>query len=178
MGRLSEEKGVYTLLQAFVNNGLKLVIAGTGPLSEEVTACSLKYNNITYLGQVDKTKANQLLAGANALIFPSLWFETFGMVIIEAFALGTPVIASKLGQLEFTITHQYNGLHFEPGNDKDLQEKIGYYEHLTLPERSGYQRNALKSYFDNYTPEKNLTLLLAVYNAAINKTQPGKAVLL
>ncbi|MGF7081512.1 glycosyltransferase [Mucilaginibacter sp. UYCu711] len=169
LGRLTEEKGILTLLKAFANNGLKLIIAGTGPLSKEVEAHALNYNNITFLGHVDKDTANELLSRAIALIFPSLWFETFGMVIIEAFASSTPVIASNLGQLEYTIVEKYSGLHFTPGDEVDLQQKIDYYDRLTPIEKLGYQNNALNNYIENYAPDKNLYELLNIYDKAVKR---------
>ena len=166
LGRLSEEKGLYVLLNAFANSNFNLKIAGTGPMEEEVISFAKNHPNIQFLGHVDKQTADKLLSAATALIFPSLWYETFGMVIIEAFAAGTPVIASLLGQLKFIINNKLNGLHFEAGNETNLREKIDYYQNLSKDEKIVYQRNALKSYQDSYSPAMNYNQLKFIYNEA------------
>lgn len=168
VGRLSEEKGLSVLLKAFAKNKLPLRIVGTGPLAHQVKAYSHKYFNINYLGDLKKENVYTLLKNATALVFPSLWYETFGMVIIEAFSTGTPVIASYLGQLRFLISNQYNGLHFSTGDDKDLIEKISFFQNLPEHTRQEYRRNARKTYEEKFTPEKNAQELLSIYNSVIN----------
>lgn len=167
LGRLSEEKGIGVLLQAFAANGLTLKIAGTGPWEDEVKKYSKTYQNIIFLGHVDKLHTAELLAGAAALIFPSTWYEPFGLVIIEAFAAGTPVIASDIGQPAYMISDTYNGLHFSAGDVRDLHRKVTYYHHLQPQDQLIYQANALQTYRDIYSPEKNAPQLLDVYIGAI-----------
>jgi glycosyltransferase involved in cell wall biosynthesis len=169
VGRLSEEKGVQVLLDAFAQHDLPLIIAGTGPLEMIVAAAAEKHPNISYLNEVDKNEVNGLLAGAKALIFPSVWYETFGMVIVEAFAAGTPVIASDIGQLNYTITHGHNGLHFETGSQEQLNQTLRYFEKLSAKELAAYQQNALATYRTHYDPENNLAQLEAIYQSAAKK---------
>lgn len=167
VGRLSEEKGLNLLLDAFSENGLQLKIAGGGPLQNEVMARCDAYPNIHYIGNVDKTAVNSLLKDAIALIFPSEWYETFGMVIIEAFSAGIPVIATRLGQLKFTIKDEYNGLLFQPGNKDDLSEKVLFYDKLSAEQKKIYKRNARQSYDAQYSPAKNIIELNNVYEDAL-----------
>jgi len=169
VGRLSEEKGAGLLLKVFSANKLRLKIAGSGPMEKEVIICSKENPNIQFLGSVEKKDVYSLLANATALIFPSQWYETFGMVIIEAFSRSTPVIASNLGQLKITIRNKYNGLHFEAGNADDLTEKVAFYENLQPEEKLTYRRNAFDSYNENYSPEKNLKQLKDIYNIVLGK---------
>ncbi|MDB5138951.1 MAG: hypothetical protein JWR12_867 [Mucilaginibacter sp.] len=169
VGRLSEEKGLNLLLEAFSENGLQLKIAGGGPLQNDVIARSKVCPNIHYIGSVDKTAVNSLLKDAIALIFPSQWYETFGMVIIEAFSAGVPVIATKLGQMKFTIKNEYNGLLFEPGNKDDLSRKVLFYDRLTAEQKSIYKRNARQSYDAQYSPGKNIVELNNVYEVALTR---------
>jgi glycosyltransferase involved in cell wall biosynthesis len=169
LGRLSEEKGIKLLLDAFSKNGLPIKIAGDGVLKKEVKTYSKLCPNINFVGSVEKQETSSLLLNARALIFPSLWYETFGMVIIEAFAAGTPVIASRLGQMRFTITDQHNGLHFDTGSVDDLQAKLILYESLSSARRSVYRQNALNSYFEIYSPEKNASQLMHIYSQAISE---------
>ena len=169
VGRLSEEKGVNILLEAFAENKLPLKIAGTGVMEQDVKAYAEKFPNIGYLGAVDKDAVSKLLESAAALIFPSQWYETFGMVIIEAFSAGVPVIASNLGQLKFTIKPGHNGLLFEPGSKDDLNNKILHYYNLPERDKDAFKHNALASYEENYSPDKNIAMLVGIYNGVLNK---------
>jgi len=169
VGRLSVEKGVGLLLKTFSENKLPLKIAGTGILEQTVIEHCKEFPNIQYIGSIKPNEVFGLLADATALIFPSQWFETFGMVIIEAFSTGTPVIASDLGELKFIIKNGYNGLHFETGNADDLKEKINTFESLPLSERLMYKSNALKTYKEKYSPEINAKQLINIYEGVINE---------
>jgi glycosyltransferase involved in cell wall biosynthesis len=168
VGRISEEKGITVLLDAFKENKLPLRIAGTGPLEKLVAEAAKEYSNIVFLGSRDKTEISRLLNGATALIFPSQWYETFGMVIIESFAAGLPVIASRLGHLKLTVTDNHNGLHFEAGNKQDLNNKLTRYENFSLNEKRIFRENALATYNYNYTPEKNIEGLLNIYQQVLS----------
>ncbi|HEX8378662.1 MAG TPA: glycosyltransferase [Pedobacter sp.] len=167
IGRLSDEKGLDVLLKAFARNQLPLKIVGTGPLEHEVKAFSQRYSNINYLGNLNKENVYTLLKNASALIFPSLWYETFGMVVIEAFSTGTPVIASDLGQLKSLITSQYNGLHFTPGDAQDLIKKVAFFQELPEQSKQAYRTNARNTYEEKFTPERNVKELLAIYHSAV-----------
>ncbi|MCO5934654.1 glycosyltransferase family 4 protein [Mucilaginibacter sp. RB4R14] len=167
IGRLSIEKGVNLLLTAFSESGLPLKIIGTGPMEQEVISASVKYPNIQFMGVLDKKFVNEQLADATALIFPSQWFETFGMVIIEAFAAGVPIIASDIGQLKYTIKQHYNGLRFEAGNVTDLKDKINLYEKLKSTDKLLYRENAFVSYQEYYTPQKNVKQLMRIYKLVL-----------
>ena len=170
VGRLSDEKGIITLLSAFSENKLPLKIAGTGPLEPEVIKYNNEFNNIEFLGSVNKEEVNDLLTNAIALIFPSQWYETFGMVIIEAFSSGLPVIAADMGQLKITIQNKVNGLCFESGNKDDLNEKVAYFESLTYDEKQAYRTNAYKCYAEHYSPQKNAVELLRIYDTLLCDT--------
>jgi glycosyltransferase involved in cell wall biosynthesis len=163
VGRLSPEKGIQVILDAFSKTDLRLKIVGSGPLHEEIKRYSEKYNNIEFLGIKGKDEVYSLVSGAAAVVFSSIWYETFGMVIIEAFACGTPVIASAIGEAKNLVDNRVNGLLFEAGNEIDLLEKVIYYESLPNDDKKSYQSNALKTYQDYYTPEINLKQLEEVY---------------
>lgn len=93
----------------------------------------------------------------------STWYETFGMVVIEAFACGKPVIVPKLGSLKTLVTDMSNGLHFEAGNSKDLCSKINLLsENEQLAIKMG--SNARDEFCTKYTKDVNYRLLLDLYN--------------
>jgi glycosyltransferase involved in cell wall biosynthesis len=168
VGRISQEKGVTTLLKAWgmIGDSLPLKIVGDGPLKHVVQSAALCTHNICWLGQQTIKEVYTLMAKAEILVFPSEWYETFGRVAIEAFAHGTPVIASRIGAIAEIVAHHRTGLLFEPGNARDLSEKVQWAkEHPAEMSRMG--RNARAEYEAKYTPEKNYHMLMAIYEQAI-----------
>jgi glycosyltransferase involved in cell wall biosynthesis len=168
VGRLSEEKGINVLLNAFAGSGMPLKIAGNGPLREKVIEYADRYPGIEYLGPLGSQDVCRLLSDCSALIFPSIWYEGMPLVIIEAFACGAPVIASNLGVMENMITPGYNGLHFEAGDEYDLREKAHQWERKTGDEKDIYRQNARNTYEKFYTPEKNIEQLLSIYKDVVH----------
>jgi len=167
VGRLSPEKGINIILNAFSKTDFVLKIVGSGPLEEEIKAFSEKFITIEFLGVKDKDDVYSLISGATAIIFSSIWYETFGMVIIEAFACGTPVIASSIGEAKNIVNDKINGLLFDAGNEVDLLDKVIYFQSLSIEDKLQYKANALKTYRDNYTPEINLKQLINIYEEII-----------
>jgi glycosyltransferase involved in cell wall biosynthesis len=169
IGRLTQEKGIEVLLNAFAGTELRLKIVGSGPL-EDLVGTFVKQNaNISHLGQKSKAETSALLKNATALVFPSIWFETFGMVVIEAFSMGIPVIASDLGNISKMVTDGYNGRTFTPGKATDLRTELFTYQYLTEEEKNEYSKNAQSTYNTLYTPQKNYKLLSDIYNEVVNK---------
>ncbi|MEO5734517.1 MAG: glycosyltransferase family 4 protein [Rubrivivax sp.] len=121
VGRLSAEKGVHVLLAAATGLAADtLTVVGTGPLGDSVALRS----DIRSLGHLDSSQVRAQMEATCALVFPSIWYETFGLVIVEAFAAGTPVIASRLGVVGDLVVDGVNGLLVEPGNADDLKQKM------------------------------------------------------
>jgi len=168
VGRLTEEKGLKVLLAAFAENQLPLVIVGTGPLADIVTEYTANYKNITFKGEQKKRQIIDLLDHAKALIFPSLWYETFGMVVIEAFSRGIPVITSNHGNMKNLVTDQYNGLTFNVGSSEDLSKTVTEFEQMEPSQMNVFRQNARTTYVSDYSPERNFMQLLDIYKAAIS----------
>ncbi|MCW2922230.1 MAG: glycosyl transferase group 1 [Thermoleophilia bacterium] len=95
VGRLEPSKGIGVLLDAIGEH--RLVVAGDGPLRASLEAAAP--DNVTFVGQRSRDEIDGLMRTARALVVPSTWYEGFPMVVLEAFAAGTPVIASDLGAL-------------------------------------------------------------------------------
>lgn len=98
-GRLSEEKGVDVAVDAAVRAGVPLVVAGDGPLEEQLREQASGARSVTLLGRVERARLDGLLADAAAVVVPSRWDETFGYAALEAMAAGVPVVASRTGAL-------------------------------------------------------------------------------
>ncbi|MDR2653383.1 MAG: glycosyltransferase family 4 protein [Prevotellaceae bacterium] len=169
IGRLSEEKGIGCLLESFKATNLKLLMGGNGPLIDNVKTICTKYQNMQYLGNLNKEQVQQYMQKCTALIFPSIWYEGMPMTIIEAFSQSLPVIANNLGAMSSMIKDGYNGLLFEAGNSSDLQAKLLEWQNKPQEEKEVFSKNAYQTYLDNYTPEKNLSQLLDIYNSVIQK---------
>src|SRR5258705_10926100 len=101
VGRLSPEKGIRTLLDAWrsLATELPLRIVGDGPLADDVREAERATPGIEWMGRQNRAEVARLMGEATLLICPSVWYEGFGLVVIESFASGTPVIASRLGAL-------------------------------------------------------------------------------
>ena len=160
------------MLRSFAASGLPVRIAGDGPLRERVVGYSRQYQNIEFLGALNKREVINEMAGCTALIFPSVWFEGMPLTIIEAFSCGTPVIASGIGVMENMIIPRYNGLHFEAGNESDLVDKVMEWHQLPDSSKAAYSKNAFDTYEHHYTPGKNAEQLLDIYSEVVPVPEP------
>lgn len=170
MGRLVENKGVRVLLDAWKKLPAKytLQIIGEGPerAALEAEARELQLTGITFRGQLPRAKAMEIVKGARFTIFPSSWYEIFGMCIVESFACGTPVLCSRLGGMTEIVEDNLTGLHFNPGDAKDLASKVRWaWNHPSELAEMG--RAARGKYETEYTAEKNHSLLMGIYEQAL-----------
>jgi glycosyltransferase involved in cell wall biosynthesis len=163
VGRLSFEKGLDVLIDAVAKLGASPVrIIGQGPLKEKVQQAF----GGNYLGSKTPDQVLNLLHSAQFLVAPSTCYETFGLVAIEAFACGTPVIASRHGGLGELIDDGGTGLLVSPGDASDLAEKIAWAQaHPMEMLRMGQAAHA--QYEKKYTPSQNYNMLIDIYQDAI-----------
>jgi len=162
VGRLSHEKGVATLAQAAATLPAgSLRVAGSGP-----DEALLQGTPATLLGALPGDQVAGEMQRAVALVLPSLWYENFPRTLVEAYACGLPVLASRLGALADLVQDGITGLHFEPGNAADLAERMQWA--LQHPaEMAAMGRAARALYERDYSPEVNHAQLMAVYAGAI-----------
>jgi len=165
VGRLTIDKGIETLLQAAQRTPFALRIAGVGPLTPQVEAAAADTPGITYLGRLSQEEVFRQMHSARALIFPSVWYETFGMTIVEAFACGLPVIASRLGTMAEIIEDNETGLFFEAGNAEDLVAKIRWIGNHPGEARRMGQR-ARQVFIERFTLDRNYHRLMEIYALA------------
>lgn len=167
IGRLSQEKGISSLLQAFANCDFKLKIFGDGPLRNEVLRYTEQYTNISYHGFKDKSTLCVELLSCQALIVPSICYEGMPLSILEAFSLGTPVLASEIGILKEMIVEEAHGLHFEPNNPPSMVATLRQWNKLTTEKKQNISINCQNTYLDKYSPQKNVLLLESIYQETI-----------
>jgi glycosyltransferase involved in cell wall biosynthesis len=173
VGRLAETKGILVLMKAWdiysassAGEGLRLVIAGAGPLEEAVAAWARGRSDVDFLGMLSNKECEVLLKGARAAVIPSEWEEPFGLVALEAMGAGLPVIASDHGAFPELIVDQEEGRLFAPGDAAALAMVFDDVE--TAPERyERYGRNARRAYETRFSPDLNVTKLLSIYEFAV-----------
>ena len=170
VGRLSIEKGLGVMLDAWRQLGGKipLKILGDGPMAGLVTEAIREMPEIEWLGRRPLEEVYEIVGDAAFLVFPSEWYETFGRVAIEAFAKGTPVVASNIGAIAELVDHQHNGLLFRPSDPTDLANQIEWL--LAHPQKLAQMRLTARAEFEaKYTAGDNCKRLIEIYQTALNK---------
>jgi glycosyltransferase involved in cell wall biosynthesis len=172
-GRLHEVKGLRLLmagwdryLAASGEPRLNLVIVGGGPLEDEVAAWASTRPSVELTGTVSGDRCAELMSGARAVLLPSTWEETFGLVAIEAMAAGVPPIAAGHGSFNELITPGVDGILFSPGDPAALAGAIA--DLARNPEQyEVYGDQARKTYEQRFDPDRSVAELLEIYRYAI-----------
>jgi glycosyltransferase involved in cell wall biosynthesis len=172
VGRLDEQKGVRTLFNAWqkFNIQIPLNIIGDGPLLEELRRRKedSKLERVSIEGRKSHGETLAAIQSARFLIFPSQWYECFPVTLVEAFASGVPVVASRLGAMAEIIEDRHTGILFNPGDPADLAQKIEWT--ATHPaELQEIGRACRREYELRYTAEKNFEQLISIYHQAISQ---------
>lgn len=168
VGRLSPEKGLHTLAEAWKRLNLKmdLRIVGTGFLNRFVADLAAQNDNIRYEGHQSLDRVLDMLGQSRFLVMPSEWYETFGRTIMEAYSRGTPVVSSRLGAMAEIVEDGKTGISYEAGDVGELAQAM-----KTLvddePLRSSMGRNARHVFEEKYSAAANHRILTAVYEHAI-----------
>lgn len=167
VGRLSDDKGVGPLLDAWQDLRVPLRVVGDGPMAPMVSGC----NNprIATLGARPPADVYREMVRASFLVVPSLWYEGFPLVLVEAFAHGLPAIVSRHGSLAEIVEDQITGLHVTPNDPADLAAKVRW-----ASENPGEMRRmgiaARRVYQKKYTADVNYQQLVAIYRRARKHT--------
>lgn len=168
VGRLSSEKGLATLLAAWQGVDYPLRIVGDGPLR---AMCDAAQNeNIKCLGLRDRAQVYNEMRRAAFLVLPSSCYEMFPLTLVEAFAHGLPIIASRHGAFISLLDDGVTGLTFKPQDAADLRTKVRWaVEHSA--ELANMGKRARATYETKYTAEQNYQDLMAVYERTLNRRQ-------
>ena len=163
-GRLDSLKGIDVLLKAwemFEAKEEKLIICGTGP---EESWCK-KYveehhlKNVELKGFVENTEVKKIIGESKALILPTRWYEGFPMTIVESYSVGTPVVASDLGNAGSLVEEGKSGLKFQTDSPESLCE--------TLKKTKTF-KGLDENYINRYSEESNYEQLRNIYEACSN----------
>jgi len=169
IGRLSQEKGIVPLLKAFSTLPFPLSIYGSGPQQNIVEDFAKHYKNIQYFGYQSKDLLTKAIKHAEALIVPSVCYEGMPMTIIEAFAQGTPVLASNIGILNKMVLPLYTGMHFNPYDETDIGRVVTEWEKLDQTTKRQIRENCATEYKKHYTVKKNMDKLMDIYYEVIQQ---------
>jgi len=170
VGRFDEEKGILDLLSAWdtMQHPPPLKIVGDGPLTPQVQIAAQSGGGIEWLGRLSLEKTMGLMQEAQALIFPSRWYEAMPRTIIDSFAAGTPVIGSNVGATGEMITDGETGFLFEGADPADLAATVS--KVALHPQRLAVMRgNARREFESRYTAEANYELLMAAYASVLRQ---------
>jgi glycosyltransferase involved in cell wall biosynthesis len=171
MGRLSSEKGCWTLIHAFEQlPGVQLKIVGTGPMEQELREYlrNKGIQNIEMLGFKAGAEKWEILRNALCLILPSEWYENFPVTALEGFMAAKPVVASRMGGLPYIVEEGKSGLLFEAGQAGELAQRIQYLvEHPTEAENMGRRGRLLVE--TKYGPEQGYNNLMEIFSQVQGK---------
>lgn len=172
LGRITAEKGIRLLMTAWDRIaasgglGVPLVLAGTGPLQEEVSQWTRGRDDIRYLGLRSKAECRELTARSVAVVAPSTWMETFGLVVVEAMAAGVPAVTAAHGAFVELVQDGVTGLLHRPGDPGSLAESLRRAVTRREANRSMGEA-ARRRYEQDFTPSVGLDRLIAGYEKAI-----------
>ena len=165
VGRLAEEKGVRVLLRAAALQQGTIRVAGTGPLQSLVESAA-SAGHIEYLGPLDTSSVFDELRRSTALVMPSIWFEGFPLTVVEAYASGTPVIASRIGSLAEVVEEGITGLFSQPHDPDALAAKLQWAAgHAEEMDRMG--SHARERYEARFGGPTHLAALLDTYDGVV-----------
>jgi len=169
-GRLSQEKGLFTLLNSIKGLDIQLKIIGTGPIREalEQKVKNENLGNVVFKGHMIGDDLKKEIMSSIATVIPSEWYEAFGRTVIESFALGKPVIGARIGGIPELVKDGETGYTFEAGNVDDLRNKI-----VKLSESKDkiveMGKNARRFVEENFNSEKHYQELMKIYQMAMEK---------
>lgn len=170
VGRLSDEKGVATLLKAWRRvRGFPLKVLGDGPLRAPLEAQARQESlEVEFLGPCAPDRVMSLVREATLQIVPSECYEGFPMVVLEAYACGTPVVASRIGSLDEIVVEGETGAKFAAGDDGALAITVEVLRR-DGPRLRTLRAGARAAYEGKYTAEQNFHMLEGIYARAIGK---------
>lgn len=170
IGRLSEEKGIRTLLRAWnlLDSPLPLRIVGDGPLRHEVEDFAAHHPHVETTGHIPPSEVRATMRSAIALVHPSVCYETMGMVVVEALSAGLPVIVAAGGAAEELVRDSGAGWLFPPTSPEALARTVA----RVVSQRTNWddvQQAARGRFETHFSSGLNLRRLLDIYSLAIER---------
>ncbi len=163
-GRIEELKGVATLTDAVAKTKTPLKVAGTGAWSETFKTRIADMDHVDYLGFVSGEPLRELVAGARAVVVPSEWYENCPMTVLEAKAVGTPVIGAAIGGIPELVRDGVDGFLFEAGNADSLAEALAKLEAADI---DAFSAAAAQDVRERFSPDAHFAKLMTIYEQVL-----------
>jgi glycosyltransferase involved in cell wall biosynthesis len=167
VGRMTEEKGVRQLAAAARATGLPVSFVGDGPLLAEIKALGAP---IHCTGWMQPEGVDNMLRQARALVFPSTWYETGGLVVLEALARGIPVLVSRATAPADFVVDGENGFLIDPHDVQNLIARMRDLADPAVAERMG-QRAYARYWADPQSLAVHVAKLSTVYRTLLAERQ-------
>ena len=161
------EKGLFTLVEAVKGLDVKLIIIGDGPLKEEME--KRKGDNTYFMGYIPQKELKKLAKDCMAMIISSELYENNPLSVLEAFALGKPVIGARIGGIPELVKDGHTGLTIEPGNADDLRRKIIQLTSMPSSQVRAMGEAARTFVEENFNQERHYQGLMEIYHMAMQK---------
>ncbi len=168
VGRLSAEKGVQTLIQGWQRcpDAPRLMVAGDGPERTALEQQAMGDDRIEFVGALPAAQVLDYMSRAAFLVIPSEWYEVFPLTILEAQAVGTPIVASNIGNLPDLVTDGETGWLFAPGDPEGLAKTVQQVLQ-DRPRWPDFRRAARRRFEEIGTAAQNFELLVAIYEQVV-----------
>lgn len=174
-GRISEEKGVETVVKAFEklpDRVVKIMGDDTTEEARRLMAYVREKNltNIEFLGFKAGEELEEVIKGARYTLIPSVWYDNLPNTALESFQYSKPVIASNIGSLPELVEDGVNGFLFTPGDPEALAAKVRLLDADAVAETMGAASRARLE--QRFAPEKHYDALMAVFETALQTRNP------
>lgn len=168
VGSLTRHKGIQILIEALKrikNDNVRLAIVGSGRYKNKLENMANPDKRIAFYGKICNDDIESCYNKSDVLVVPSVCLEVFGIVILEAFRAGIPVIASRIGGIAEVVKNNYNGFLFESGDINQLKQILENL--LENPEVLVELGNNAKNYVKQYEISGHIKGLILHYEEAI-----------
>lgn len=163
IGRIEEIKGLGVVLNAFSKMPqCQLKVVGTGTDLEYYKKYAENFQNIEFLGFLNRESLNKTISKAKAVIVASQWYETFGMVIAEAYSNHVPVISGDIGNIGILVEEGVTGFKFKYDSADDLKAVVEKFDDTADIKK--LSKNVYNRYASEFSEERNYKILLNIYN--------------
>ncbi len=177
LGRLSPDKGIEVLVNAWDQLGdVPLQVVGKGPIEDQIVGLADRHDLVTHHNWLSFEALDKILGKASFLVLPSMNYEGFPRVIVEAYGHGVPVVASNIGAMGRVIVDGETGRHVKYGDADDLARVVR--ELMNDPQQvQRLRRGARLAYEQAYTADINYDTMISIYQQArerFNQSRQGQ----
>lgn len=162
-GRLAREKGIATLIRAAADAQVGLDIIGAGPMEAELRALAAD-NDVRFLGFMTGAKLSEAVSSARAVVLPSEWYENAPLAVLEAAALGKPLIVARIGGLPELVVENESGWSFESRSASELAATLRRVAALSDTEVAAAGMAARRHVEDEFSPRRYLERIRVIYS--------------